>query len=880
MNNMLKKIFIGFGVVFVLLLATAMIIPYFYKDEINAKIKEQINKELKADVDYSSYSLSMIKGFPNLFFSLNDLSVVGRDVFAGDTLLHVDKLGLGLDFMKLIKQESLLVHELSLVAPKIFAYTLIDELSGDTLSNYDIMPSSSTSSDTSSSLIDIDIKNLNISNGDIIFTDIVKGYQLVAKQLNTKTRTKLVKDNIEVNTKTTINELSYGDKKTQYLNKVALNAALDMLYNTSEKKIILKENSIALNKLKVKMQGTVKQVSEDHIAIDVNYVADQSSFKELLSMIPIEYMKNYDGVKADGLFDLKGNVIGNLTKKETPSFLVDLNVKDAKIQYPNLPSAIEQINLKATVSNQTNRIENTNIDIPKATFTVLNEPISMSLNAKNVASNALVDLKVKGVLPIARIPEFYPIENFKDLQGDMELDFAFKGLLKDVENKNYEKVHFDGNVNIARFLFASKDFPLDIQINRVELAFNPRTADLKIDNMQLGESNFNVTGSVENIINYVLSDGVVSAVVNIQSDKINVDELLLGQNNTSSSSESEITQLPKKINFEGTLSANELLYDSLSLKNVAGKVKLLDQRLFIQNVQADMLGGHSAIKGYFDTKAPQSPKLALTFDVKGFDMKQSFNKLTTVKAITPLLKYLDGSYNASMTLDATMNSDMSLNLNSLNGLGDVRIPKATITHMPMLDNITKALKMPAFINPTLQNAWTVLKIRDGKVDVEPFTIKVQDIAMKISGSNGFDKTIDYNLSLSVPTDKFGGAASIANNFLAQQKIPLLNLAVPTKINFDLNVLGPMSNPKVKIVKVTGNNSSQSIQNQIRDNLQQTGKQIKDQVVDEAKDQLDQVKETIKDQVNGGSKGDAREQVQDQIDKAKESIKDRIKGFGW
>jgi hypothetical protein len=78
---MLKKIIIGLAVFFILAIGTIIAIPFLFKDEINAAIKEEINNSLNAKVDYGKYDLSLLRSFPNFSFQLSEFSIVGSGRF-------------------------------------------------------------------------------------------------------------------------------------------------------------------------------------------------------------------------------------------------------------------------------------------------------------------------------------------------------------------------------------------------------------------------------------------------------------------------------------------------------------------------------------------------------------------------------------------------------------------------------------------------------------------------------------------------------------------------------------------------------------------------------------------------------------------------------
>ena len=303
-----------------------------------------------------------------------------------------------------------------------------------------------------------------------------------------------------------------------------------------------------------------------------------------------------------------------------------------------------------------------------------------------------------------------------------------------------------------------------------------------------------------------------------------------------------------------------------------------------------MLGGSAKINGSYNTKNTDKPEIALSYDIQKFDIQKTFTYLNTVQAIAPLAKYLTGSFSTDMTLNSFLNNDLSLDLTMLNGLGKVTIPYATFNELPMFNKISETLKLPAFDKPALNNAWTILKFENGKVNVEPFQIKMKDIVMDIEGSNSFDQSIDYVVKLSVPSDKFGGAASLANDFLSKQKIPLLNLSVPQILHFHLNVSGAMTSPNVKIVKVSAGDSDKGVKEQIKEDLKEQLDQAKQDIANKAQEEADKAKaqaqaEAEKAKQKAQEEAEkAKQKAQEEIEKAKEDlkedIKDKIKGFKW
>lgn len=877
---MFKKLILGFIILFVLLIGSALAIPFLFKDKINALIKEQLNKELLVDLEYGDYDLSIIKSFPDLYFSLEDISMVGRDQFAGDTLAAIDELGLGIELMKFVRGEELQINSILIDNPRIIAYQLYDEASGDTIANYDIMASSSSSS-SSSDLIDIHIDELKIIGAKVYYKDFISGMELILDDFNMLSSVDYVGDLAEVKSVLDATALSFNDGTMQYLKDVKLAADIDLDADLANSNYVLKENTLSLNDLALHADGQVQLVDSVTTFIDLSFSADQSNFKNLLSLIPAEYLKDYAGLQASGDFTFNGTAKGQLSDVLTPAFDLNLKVNQGSLQYPDLPSAIKNINLDANLSNAGSSLKNTNLSIPKASFNVLNEDIVMRLNALDVLGDPNLDLEVKGAIDLKRVPEFYPLEGYSQLAGNLVADILFKGRLSDVENEAYENLDFSGNLAISNFIAEGEDLPMLLKASKINLDFSPQKASVVLEEGQLGASDFSADGSLENLVSYVFSEGTLKGNLNVVSNTLNLDELLGSEETTTeeTTTESTTTKIPANIDFTAGLKANTVLYDGLALNQVLGTLTIKDERLSLNNLSANLLGGSAKISGSYSTKNGDKPEVDFAYDIQKFDIQQTFNYLNSVQALAPMAKYLNGTFSTDMALSSFLNNDLSIDLTALAGLGTVKIPYASFNELPMFQKISETIKIPAFTKPALNNAWTILKFEDGKVNVEPFDVKMQDITMNIAGSNGFDQTIDYLVRLNVPSDKFGGAAGIANDFLAKQKIPLLNLSVPQSLNFDLNVSGLMSNPVVKIVKVSANNSDASVKDQVQDAVKDQIDKAKEDLQNKAQQEADKAKQQAQEELDK-----AKQKAQEEADKLKEdlkdNVKDKIKGFKW
>src|SRR5437764_12168414 len=101
-KSLFKRILKWTGITFLVLLILIIIAPFIFKDKIVATVKEETNKNLNAKVDFGDFDLSFIRSFPNASLKIANLSIIGVDDFAGDTLIYAKSTSLTIDIMSVI----------------------------------------------------------------------------------------------------------------------------------------------------------------------------------------------------------------------------------------------------------------------------------------------------------------------------------------------------------------------------------------------------------------------------------------------------------------------------------------------------------------------------------------------------------------------------------------------------------------------------------------------------------------------------------------------------------------------------------------------------------------------------------------------------------
>jgi hypothetical protein len=870
---MLKKISIGIVLFLVLFIGALVAIPFIFKGKINTILKEEVNKKLNAKVDYGDFSFSLLRSFPNLHFNLEDFVVVGKNEFKSDTLTHIPNLYLTVDVKSVINGGPYKFLYLKLVEPSVNA-----KVSYLGKANWDILKPSPKSSSAGSSDFSLDFKKIITEKANIIYDDKQGSVYAKLDNLNFEGKGDLTQDIYDLITKTTIASTTVKSGGTTYLSKTSIDAAIDLVVDNKNSKYTFKENSVKLNDLVLKFDGFVK-TKKDATDLDVKFAAQQTTFKSLLSLVPTIYKTDFDKLKSSGSLAFGGFVRGTYSDKTLPAFDLNLKVNNGMFQYPDLPVAVKNVFINADIAKPQGSLNLMVIDVQKLHLEAGTDPIDAVINVRTPISDPNVNAKINGKMNLANVPKFYPLEGVKTIAGLLQLNMEFRGKQSDMVMKNYSKIYAAGTASVKNLIYDSKETPRALKVSDLRLTFKPENVVLENLVAQIGRTDIRATGTLANFIAYTFGKGSLNGTLDLQSNVFDANEWLAKDpqaNVVPDTAKSQFFKVPDHIGFTANSSFGKVYYEDLVFSNVKGQVVVRDEAIYLNDLFANLLGGAATISAVYDTKLKDHPDVSFSYDIKNFDIQQTVKQVGFSEKLAPVMRFIQGDFSSNLKGSGKLNPDMTIDYNSLLGDGKVEIPSARIVNLPILNEINKVAKIPALQNLEIKNGWTVLKFKDGKVAVDPTTIKFgngYDINFK--GKNGFDQSIDYDMQLNVPSKELGPATSLAQGMLA--KIPGMNAAMPEMVGFVFKVTGSATKPQVKLNKVlAGGSSVKDVAKSAVDDVKNQATNKVDEVKQQAQNAFDQQKKAAEDAARK-AKEDAERKAKEAADKIKNDAKNAVKG---
>ncbi|APG64734.1 hypothetical protein LPB136_04880 [Tenacibaculum todarodis] len=851
----LTKRILKWSVSILLIVLIALVaIPYVFKDKIVQMVTNTINNNINATVTFNEADLSFLKSFPLASLTVNNVSVVNKEPFVGDTLFVAKTLSLDMKITELFKNADETI-DLKSIATANGKVNII--LNKEGLGNYYIALKNETQESTAenNSSFSFNIQDYKVDNLQFNYLDRSTNTQLQLDSIYHTGKGNFADDILDLDTKSTA-KVSFNLDKVNYINNVAVSLDAVIGIDLKNAKYTFKENTGYINQLPLEFNGFIQLVEEGQL-YDISFKTPTSSFKNALALLPSQYSGNLKSIKTEGNFDLNGLVKGTYSKNTIPTLDISFSSNNAMFKYADLPKSVKNININSKIINKTGNLKDTYVNVNKLNFKIDEDVFSANGNVSNITTNPKVNITANGVINIANISKVYPVKLENELAGILKADVTTNFDMNAVEKGNYQQIKNAGTISLNNFKYEGKDVAKPFFIDKTAIAFNTNSIKLNEFKAKTGTSDLSLNGNLDNFYGFLFKDQVLKGNFDLNSNNLKVADFLSTETKTEGETDTKTAKLkiPSFLDIKLNAKAKTVVYDNINLSNVSGNLFIKDEAVDLQNLKTDVFGGNIGFNGNVSTKGDAS-KFNMNLNLKELNIADSFGNLDMLKAIAPIAKTIEGKINSTIKVSGLLNEDMTPDLKSISGnlLGQLLDTKLKASNSTVLKSVSSKVDFLDVSKLNLNNVKALFTFENGNVNVKPFNLNYKDIEMQVGGKHGFDNSMNYDITFNIPVKYLGTEAT--------------NL---------LSKLSPKQTADIKTIPIkailTGNFTSPSFSTNIKD---ATSNLITQLIEKQKQDLKDKGKDKIKNLLGlGNTKNDT---IKKDSTKTTNTPKDKIKGI--
>ena len=592
------------------------------------------------------------------------------------------------------------------------------------------------------------------------------------------------------------------------------------------------------------------------------------NLESISKAIPVESLDNMSGVvKSDIAFDFNSEQLSKSNYKDM-ELSGEFEGNALNINHQSYPS-IQVESVRATLSPEQINTELGNVQVGRSNveqgqIDILN-PLGFLADDQKVSTNILV----KG-------DNFYVDEWMPDTSTTTAIPDSFS-ISKDVIPtylSSTMKIEFE---NIFYADYQVEDFIAQGNYNEDQFTVNNLMG-------KMADSDWDIKGTVYNINGWLKEEKSLTGDLKFNSDQFIVDNWIPISEDDVAEKDSSLRPivriLPADMDMSIASSIGRMRYGNSTWRGLKGTINLVDQALEFHEVTSELMGGRMQFDGLYDETTP-NPSFSIKYDAKNMKFKEMFDSFLAMKKLAPIAKYIEGVFNTSLVFEGELSDGYIPVWDKLNAAGFLETLEGTIRDFKPLDVIGEKLQIKEFKNMTIDDSKNWFEVVEGKVKVEEFKRKMDDIDLSISGNHAIDNELDYSIFARVPRSKFeanqvGGKVNEGLDWLKNEASRLgIDANAGDFVNLEIRLSGHILDPKVdiRLVDVSG----KSLDEAIKDKIQEEATALKDSVQQEAEKKVEEVKDSVQTRIEEETeilKDKAEEKTKEVTDSVKTIIKEK------
>ena len=356
-------------------------------------------------------------------------------------------------------------------------------------------------------------------------------------------------------------------------------------------------------------------------------------------------------------------------------------------------------------------------------------------------------------------------DDFADSDLSIAIDTSIAGLLR--------KWAPAGSVAVDEGFFASPQLPLRTRLTGLGARFDSDSFDIDSLGVVSGSSDLSAIGYLRGIRQALFRHGTLEAQMDLDSRRINLNEIVAAlQNGTQDigrvapseeKDESFVTDtlenvvpdreqmplfvVPGNVRAALGIRADTLDYAELQLGPVLTTARVQDRTAQILDTHVLYDLGSISLDAYYSTQSRQDIGAGVNLKLRDMDAHGIIQLLPAVDSLLPVIKSFEGKLSCDVSVTTQLDTNMNVVIPSLDGLLRITGQDLEVKDAGDLRRITRLLLFRNKNIGHIDDLTVDAVVHDSQLEVFPFVLGVDRYRLALRGTQGFDKTMYYHVSI-------------------------------------------------------------------------------------------------------------------------------------
>lgn len=351
--------------------------------------------------------------------------------------------------------------------------------------------------------------------------------------------------------------------------------------------------------------------------------------------------------------------------------------------------------------------------------------------------------------------------------GKNQAQLAHLKLVTEVENHSEQtdpilKWMANGMIELTEGHVLADGFSHPIELPKFELKFTPETFALNKSGMRIGNSDFRLTGTIDNFWPYYKGDSILRGSLLFESSNTDLQQLMqltsgLGEDKdsvqtetTAQTTDSTYTgpyMVPKGVDVALRTNIQQATFGLDTAKYIKGEVRVKDGILVLDGVSLTTPAARMQLTALYRTPRKNHLFLGIDYHMLDIEISELLRMIPDIDTLMPMLRSFSGKGEFHITVETYLDSLYNMKKSTLRGSSSIKGQDLVLMDGETFSEIAKTLRFNKKTQNRVDSLSAEFTIFRNNIDIFPFLIVMDKYKAVVGGRHNFDMSFDYHISV-------------------------------------------------------------------------------------------------------------------------------------
>ena len=321
-----------------------------------------------------------------------------------------------------------------------------------------------------------------------------------------------------------------------------------------------------------------------------------------------------------------------------------------------------------------------------------------------------------------------------------------------------------GFIEIDKGNIAIDGFKFPIEIPTMKMDFEPELLKIKEGTIIIDQSDFTLTGNINNMLSYYRGDSILRGQLSFSSNVADINQLMnltsgMGYDqenkpvdtNTPTTAADTVFQgpymVPKGIDITMNTNVKYATFGADTAINIEGDVRIYDGILLLDEVKLATHAARMQLTAMYRTPRKNHLFLGIDYHMLDVEISELLRMIPDIDSLMPMLRSFGGEGEFHMAIETYLDSSYNIKKSTLRGAASITGQDLVLMDGETFGEIAKTLRFNKKTQNRIDSLSAEFTIFREEIDIYPFLIVMDKYKAVVGGRHNFDLSFDYHISL-------------------------------------------------------------------------------------------------------------------------------------